>query len=206
MNSEMAENEFSGLNIVVVDNGGQWTHREYRVIRDLGAAVRIVPNTSDPSIIGDADGLVLSGGSPSVGREPEKMGREGELLDAFDGPVLGICAGHHFIAYHYGGETGRGRNAEFGKARLKVISDRGILNGVPGEFTVWESHSDEVKKPPEGFEVLARTEDCPVEAMMSKSRPLYGIQFHPEVEETENGVRIFANFLREVARWKSAGK
>ncbi len=202
----MAESEFSGLKIVVVDNGGQWTHREYRVIRDLGASVRIAPNTSDPSSIADADGLVLSGGSPSVGLEPEKMGREGEYLDTFGKPVLGICAGHHFIAYHYGGETGRGRSSEFGKARLSVISGHGILEGVPEEFTVWESHSDEVRKPPEGFEVLARTEDCPVEAMMSTDMPVYGIQFHPEVEETENGIRIFTNFLREVARWKSAVK
>ncbi len=202
----MAENGFSGLNIVVVDNGGQWTHREYRVIRDLGATVRIVPNTSDPESIADADGLVLSGGSPSVGLEPEKMGREGEFLDTFKGPVLGICAGHHFIAHHFGGETGRGRNSEFGKAKLKVISGRGILQGVPDEFTVWESHNDEVRRPPAGFEVLARTEDCPVEAMMARDRPLFGIQFHPEVEETENGTLIFSNFLKEVGRWKSAAK
>jgi GMP synthase (glutamine-hydrolysing) len=202
----MAEDDFSGLNIVVVDNGGQWTHREYRVIRDLGATVRIMPNTSGLAEIADADGLVLSGGSPSVGLEPEKMGKEGEYLDAFSGPILGICVGHHFIAHHYGGETGRGKNAEFGRARLIVISDQGILNGVPVEFTVWESHRDEVRKPPEGFVVLAKTEDCPVEAMMSSSRPLYGVQFHPEVEETEYGVLIFRNFLQEVRRWKSAAK
>lgn len=199
----MVEDDFSELKIYVVDNGGQWTHREYRVIRDLGARVRIVPNDVPLSEISDADGIVLSGGSPSVGLEPEKLGRSSDYLDGIDKPVLGICVGHHFIAHHFGGRTGRGAGAEFGKAELEVSSNEGILGGLPRRFRVWESHNDEVKEAPPGFKVLASTKDCPVEAMMSSTRPIFSLQFHPEVDETEHGIDIFRNFLRKVAEWKS---
>ncbi len=202
----MVEDDFSGLQIYVIDNGGQWTHREYRVIRDLGAHVSIVPNTVPVADIADADGLVLSGGSPSVGLEPEKMGLSSQYLDSMDKPVLGICVGHHFIAHHFGGLTGRGSSSEFGKANLTVFHGEGVLAGLPGRFRVWESHRDEVKKAPPGFKVLAGTEDCPVEAMMSETRPIFSLQFHPEVDETEHGVEIFRNFLRKVAEWKSRRK
>ncbi len=199
----MGEDDFSGLMIYVIDNGGQWTHREYRVLRDLGAKVSIVPNDTPLSSLSDADGLVLSGGSPSVGLEPEKMGLSSEYLDSIDRPFLGICVGHHFIAHHFGGLTGKGASSEFGKAELEVSSTEGILEGLPVRFRVWESHNDEVRETPPGFRVLARTADCPVEAMMSESRPIYSLQFHPEVDETEYGVEIFRNFLRKVAEWKS---
>ncbi len=202
----MAEDDFSGLRIYVIDNGGQWTHREYRVIRDLGAVVSIVPNDAPLSTLSDADGIVLSGGSPSVGIEPEKMGLSSLYLDNIDGPVLGICVGHHFIAHHFGGRTGKGSSSEFGKAELFVSSPEGVLEGLPGKFRVWESHNDEVKEVPPGFRVLAETSDCPVEAMMSEDRPIYSLQFHPEVDETEHGVEIFRNFLRKVAEWKSRRK
>lgn len=202
----MAEEDFSGLRIYVIDNGGQWTHREYRVIRDLGADVSILPNSAPLSSISDADGIVLSGGSPSVGLEPEKMGNSSRFLDETDKPVLGICVGHHFIAHHFGGKTGRGSSAEFGRAELEITTAEGLLTGLPARLTVWESHNDEVKEAPPGFKVLAHTADCPVEAMMSLSRPIFSLQFHPEVDETEHGVDIFRNFLRKVAEWKSRRK
>jgi len=195
--------DFSDLSILVVDNGGQWTHREYRVMRDLGAHTTIVSNSTPLSSILKADALVLSGGSPSVGLEPERMGLEGLYLDSFAGPVLGICAGHHFIAHHFGGVTGRGKTSEFGRARLMVSRNEGILRGLPSAFTVWESHNDEVLKAPEGFVVLASTEDCEIEAMMSSTRPIFGLQFHPEVDDTEYGTAIFSNFLEDVLKWKS---
>lgn len=202
----MVEEDFSTLRIYVIDNGGQWTHREYRMIRDLGARVKIVPNTAPLSEVADADGIVLSGGSPSVGLEPEKMGHSSQYLDGFDKPVLGICVGHHFIAHHFGGKTGRGSSSEFGKALLEVTSSEGVLTGLPSRFRVWESHNDEVEEAPPGFKVLAHTEDCPVEAMMSETRPIFSLQFHPEVDETEYGSEMFRSFLRKVAEWKSRAK
>src|SRR5437764_8442645 len=80
------------MRVYVVDNGGQWTHREWRVLKYLGVDTKIVPNDSPMSDLQGLDGLVLSGGAPRVGIDPEKMGKNGEYLDAFAGPILGICA------------------------------------------------------------------------------------------------------------------
>lgn len=66
---------------------------------------------------------------------------------------------------------------------------------------MWQSHNDEVIKVPEGFQVLAHTESCPVEAIKARDRPFYGLQFHPEVENTEHGYDIFQNFLKVVEEW-----
>ncbi|MEM3851963.1 MAG: GMP synthase subunit A [Methanomassiliicoccales archaeon] len=194
--------DFSHLNICVVDNGGQWTHREYRVLRDLGATVRIVPNTAPIVEIKEADALVLSGGAPSVYAEREKLGRLGDYLDHFDGPVLGICVGHQYIAHHFGGVTGPGSSGEYGKTSINVLFQDELFREIPSSFQVWASHTDEVKKLPPGFILLASSNDCPVEAMASKNRPIYGVQFHPEVEDTEHGRHIFSNFLLRVLECK----
>lgn len=194
--------DFSNLNILVVDNGGQWTHREYRVIRELGAKVSMVPNTSPVSLILQADGIVLSGGAPSVSTQRERLGLLSDYLDAFEGPVLGICVGHHFIAEHFGGKTGRGTTGEYGKSVIQVCRAERILAGLPERFIAWSSHSDEVKVMPPHFKLLARSEECAVEAMMSEDRPIFGLQFHPEVNDTEHGRDILASFLQEVASWK----
>src|SRR5512137_1261085 len=92
------------MRILVVDNGGQWTHREWRVLRDLNVECDIVPNTTPLSDI-KADGLVLSGGAPRVGVDAQKMGKCGEYIDS-GLPVLGICAGHQFMATYLGGKSG----------------------------------------------------------------------------------------------------
>ena len=91
------------MRVYVVDNGGQWTHREWRVLKYLGVESKIVPNTTPFDEIADVDGLVLSGGAPRVGVDASAMGRNGEYIDRADFPILGICAGHQFMALHLGG-------------------------------------------------------------------------------------------------------
>ncbi len=117
-------------------------------------------------------------------------------------PILGICAGHQFMCTHFGGSIGPALKPEFGKAALHVLEEDEIFSGLPKQFQVWESHNDEVKSLPDDFEVLARTDDCPIEAVRQRSRPLFGLQFHPEVENTEHGYEIFQNFLKVVESWK----
>jgi len=182
------------LKVYVVDNGGQWTHREWRVLRDVGADCEMVPNTTPFEEL-DVDGLVLSGGAPRIGSEAIKLGRTAEYLDKADFPIFGICVGMQFMALHYGGEAGPAEIPEFGKVECVVDKQDEILKGVPDRFVVWESHNDEVKVLPEGFEGLAHSENCKVQAYRHKKRPLYGTQFHPEVEQTEHGYDIFKNFL-----------
>lgn len=189
------------MKIFVVDNGGQWTHREWRVLRDLGAETRIVPNTT-PLEEMDVDGLVLSGGAARIAWESGKLGRTGEYLDKAKFPILGICVGHQFIALHFGGESGPSEVPEFGKASVSIVKGSPILKGIPREFTAWESHNDEVKVLPEGFEILASSKDCEVQAMQHRDRPLFGVQFHPEVEDTEFGHEIFRNFINICKKYK----
>jgi GMP synthase (glutamine-hydrolysing) len=184
-----------GLRVDVVDNGGQWTHREWRVLKYLGADTRIVPNTTPFDEVRDVDGLVLSGGAPRVGLN-DALGACGDYLDKAPYPILGICAGLQFMATHFGGKAAPGRTPEFGTAELVVDKlDDTILKGVPARSKVWESHNDEVSVVPKGFTVLAHSDACQVQAMRHEARPLFGLQFHPEVEHTEHGRTMFENFL-----------
>jgi GMP synthase (glutamine-hydrolysing) len=186
--------------VFVVDNGGQWTHREWRVLKYLGADTRIVPNSTPWEELQDAHGLVLSGGAPRIGTG-ESLGRCAEYLDKASVPILGICAGHQFMATHFGGKAAPGETPEFGTAEvLRDTPDDTILAGLPEKFRAWESHNDEVVQVPKGFVVLAHSAACAVQAMRHERRPLFGLQFHPEVEHTEHGERIFQNFLDQCKR------
>jgi len=184
------------MRVYVVDNGGQWTHREWRVLRDLDAETKIVPNDTPASQLTELDGLVLSGGAPSVGLNPELMGKNGEYLDALDIPILGICAGHQFMAKHFGGDAAPAKIPEFGKSVVTVHEPDVLFKGLPKSLEVWESHNDEVSVLPKRFVTLASSPNCSVQAMRSLDRPLFGLQFHPEVEDTQHGYDIFRNFLK----------
>jgi GMP synthase (glutamine-hydrolysing) len=187
------------VKIPVVDNGGQWTHREWRVLRDLGAESRIVPNTTPLEAL-EADGIVLSGGALSLEGSTVPLGRLDEWIDRVDVPVLAICVGHQFLARHFGGRVARG-GAEFGSVDLTVDQPtHPLFEGLPGRFKVWASHSDEVVTPPPGWAVLAHSPACAVEAMAPSDRPIWGVQFHPEVEHTEGGREMFRRFLAQCAR------
>ncbi len=183
------------MRVPVVDNGGQWTHREYRVLRDLGVETRIVPNTTRREEL-DADGVVLSGGALSLEGKDDPLGNEGSYLRDDGLPVLAICLGHEFLARHFGGKVARSASPEFGRVRLTVEDpSHPLFAGTEGEFWVWASHNDEVSELPEGFVALAHSPSCRVEAMAHRTRPVWGVQFHPEVEPTEHGRQLFENFL-----------
>jgi GMP synthase (glutamine-hydrolysing) len=196
-----AKGEYSDLKVYVIDNGGQWTHREWRVLKYLGVQTKILENDTTWAEIEEAglDGILLSGGAPRVGVEGT-LGKCGEILDRAPYPVLGICAGHQFMARHFGGDAAPGEG-EFGATELQVLphEDPDILKDVPEKSQVWESHHDEVTRVPEGFEVLARSERCGIQVMRHATKRLYGMQFHPEVEHSEHGVQMFQNFL-EICR------
>jgi GMP synthase (glutamine-hydrolysing) len=190
------------MKVYVVDNGGQWTHREWRVLKYLKVDTRIIPNSTPFDDLSDVDALVLSGGSPRVALESERMGRNGEYLDRADFPILGICAGMQFMTNHYGGATAPAEVPEFGKTTLHVDDEDDVFVGLPKSFTVWESHNDEVSVLPKNFRVLAHSDNCLVEAFRIEGKPFYGLQFHPEVENTEHGYDIFKNFLKVVESWR----
>ena len=187
------------MKVYVVDNGGQWTHREWRVLKYLGVETKMIPNTTPLSEL-DVDGLVLSGGAPRIGLSSEKMGNNKQYLEEAEFPMLGICAGHQFMALVFGGEPAPSEVPEFGKAELFVDDHNSIFRGLPDKFNVWESHNDEVVKLPKDFKILAHSKDCKIQAMRHTSRPLFGLQFHPEVDNTDHGEEMFKNFLEECKR------
>lgn len=183
------------MKIPVLDNGGQWTHREYRVLRDLGVESRIVPNTTPLEEL-DADGIVLSGGALSLEGADTPLGRIGEWIDRAPVPVLGICLGHEFLGRHFGGTVAQSGHPEFGRVELTVDApDHPLFAGLPATLYVWASHNDQVVRLPAGWRGLAHSASCPVEAMAHPDRPIFGIQFHPEVEHTEHGRDILERFV-----------
>jgi len=180
--------------VYVVDNGGQWTHRIWRVMRELGCNSKIIPNTTPVNRI-DADALILSGGAPRIAWESPKLGNCTEYLDHFNGPILGICVGLQLMAVHFGGKAGPSEIPEYGLSKIHVIQENDLFKELPKEFLVWESHNDEVKEAP-NFSVLAYSENCKIQAIKHIKKPLYGIQFHPEVNNTEYGHEILKNFVK----------
>ncbi len=187
--------EGDGIVIDVIDNGGQWTHREWRMLRYLGVDTMIIPNSTPVEDIRKVDGLILSGGAARVGLTGE-LGNCADYL-GLDVPILGICAGHQFMASHYGGEAGEAPKPEFGAATISLVNGGGLMfDGTPTEQTVWESHNDEVTILPPGFDVTAFSDSCRVQAMQNCEMDRFGLQFHPEVNDTEHGSTIFENFVR----------
>lgn len=185
------------VKIYVVDNGGQWTHREWRTLRDLEVDTKIVPNTAsyEEVIKEKIDGVVLSGGAPRIGLDGD-LGSCEDFLDKGDFPILGICAGHQFMARFFGGEVQPAKIPEFGKIELTLLEDDVLFENVTKKSIVWESHKDEVTKLPDDFYLLGESDNCKIQAMKHKNKPFYGLQFHPEVEHTEYGEQIFKNFVR----------
>ncbi len=182
------------LVIDVVDNGGQWTHREWRMLRYLDVDTRIIPNDTPLEELRELDGLILSGGAARVGLTGE-LGNCGAYL-TLDIPILGICAGHQFMAGHYGGRAAEAPHPEFGSANIRLHDGGGAMFvGTPVEQQVWESHNDEVIEVPESFRITASSDSCAVQGMENDRTDRFGLQFHPEVNDSEHGKVIFENFV-----------
>jgi len=185
------------MRIYVIDNGGQWTHREWRTLRDLEVETSIVPNTTRLQELQNENihGLVLSGGAPRIGLD-SNLGNCAEYLNNADFPILGICAGHQFMARHFGGKVKPSKRPEFGQVELTLcVDDDPLFAGVSKKSIVWESHNDEVTIIPKDFMKLGESENCKIQAMLYKKKQFYGLQFHPEVEHTQFGEQIFKNFI-----------
>lgn len=183
------------LVIDVIDNGGQWTHREWRMLRYMGVDTQILPNDTPSDNLRKVDGLILSGGATRVGLDGE-LGNCAEYLE-ISVPILGICAGHQFMAQFYGGDANAAPAPEFGAARIELVNGGGkIFQGTPNEQQVWESHNDEVTTVPPNFWITASSESCAVQAMENEAGDRFGLQFHPEVDHSEYGAKMFENFIR----------
>ncbi|MCS7118915.1 MAG: GMP synthase subunit A [Archaeoglobaceae archaeon] len=181
--------------ILIMENYGQYTHRIWRTLRELGVKAEIIANTTPIEDIRAKNpfGIIFSGG-PTL----ERVGNCWKILERYEEfqiPILGICLGHQLIAKHFGGVVDRGDKGEYSLVEVEILEENEIFKGLPKKLKVWASHMDEVKKLPENFELLARSEFCEVEAMKHRRLPVYGLQFHPEVTHTEKGKEIYRNFV-----------
>ena len=186
--------------VLILDFGSQFTQLIARRIREERVYCEIHPPTRSLEWIRDWNpaAVILSGGPSSV-YDNDVPTIDRELLHSGI-PVLGICYGFHLIAHLEGAQVEHGRR-EYGRAELTVQVDEGIFAGFePGESTtIWCSHGDHVDEPPPGYESLASTDTLPVAALRATDRPVWAVQFHPEVAHTHRGDEILSNFLFEVA-------
>ncbi len=192
--------------IIILDFGSQYTQLIARRIREAGVYSEIYPCTVDPEEIRaiGPKGLILSGGPCSVYDEgapqlaPEFL--EMRQSDGSPVPVLGICYGLQAMARTLGGVVERASRREFGRARIEVTENGSskLFEGVPASLNVWMSHGDHVTRLPEGFEIIARTENAPFAAARDVTGLRYGVQFHPEVVHTEFGRQVLENFALKI--------
>jgi GMP synthase (glutamine-hydrolysing) len=181
--------------IVILDFGSQYTQLIARRLRELQVYSEILPPSTPPSALGSKAprGIVLSGGPDSV--YARRAPRCDPRILQLGIPVLGICYGMQLMGQALGGEVERADSREYGPANLEVRPGSSLLRDVPSPTPVWMSHGDEVRRLPGGFEVAASTGNAEIAAMECGSRRLFGIQFHPEVKHTRDGLKVLANFL-----------
>jgi GMP synthase (glutamine-hydrolysing) len=184
--------------VLVVDLGGQYAQLIARRVREARVYSELVSNRASASELRSRDplALVLSGGPASVYAEGAPQVDPG--IFELGVPVLGICYGMQLMARELGGRVEPTGAGEFGKAALRQAGGA-LLAGLPDEQTVWMSHRDSVTAPPTGAEVTARSDTTAIAAFEAPARGLYGVQFHPEVAHTPNGMAILKNFLYEIA-------
>jgi GMP synthase (glutamine-hydrolysing) len=192
--------------ILVLDYGSQYTQLIARRIREQQVYCEIQPATLSLEAVRawEPDGLVLSGGPASV-LDPSSPDLDPGLVD-LGVPVLGICYGLQILTHRLGGLVEKAEDREYGRALLKIERDDPLFANLPGgvERVVWMSHGDRVLRLPPGFVVLATSESSPFAAVRHAERPIWGVQFHPEVAHTEGGAQILANFVHGICGCNSS--
>jgi GMP synthase (glutamine-hydrolysing) len=188
--------------ILILDYGSQYTQLIARRIREERVYCEIHPPTRTSEWVREwaPCGVVLSGGPASV-YGADVPTADASLLE-LGVPVLGICYGMQLIAQLVGGQVESSTQREYGRAELRILEPNDLFDGFEkGErSTVWMSHGDRVEMPPSGFELLAATETVPVAAFRAEAKPIFGVQFHPEVAHTARGGEIISNFLFRICR------
>ncbi|MBL7979056.1 MAG: glutamine-hydrolyzing GMP synthase [Bacteroidetes Order II. Incertae sedis bacterium] len=190
--------------IVILDFGSQFTQLIARRIRELGVYCEIHPCTKPVHEVEalQASGLVLSGGPNSI-YDAGAPQLDPAFLDLYrsDGslmPILGICYGLQAIAHLQGGIVERASKREFGRAHLNAVYGERLFADMPENATVWMSHGDHLTALPDGFRGIAHTENAPIAAVRSDTKPIWGVQFHPEVAHTPEGKTLFRNFVLDI--------
>jgi GMP synthase (glutamine-hydrolysing) len=186
--------------VLILDYGSQYTQLIARRIREQRVYCEIHPPTLDAEAVRawNPAGIVLSGGPSSV------LDRDAPQIDPaifeLGLPVLAVCYGLQLLAHHLGGRVEPAEQREYGPSELAIEREDPIFDGLGDRQrrTVWMSHGDKVQRLPAEFGVLATSEGSPFAAVRHRDKPIYGLQFHPEVVHTDGGERILANFVHGI--------
>ena len=192
--------------ILIIDFGSQVTQLIARRVREAGVYCEIHPFQSAEAAYRKLKpkGVILSGGPASVTEDFSP--RAPQLIFDEKLPVFGICYGEQTMAEQLGGKVEAGHHREFGRAFLEVQKPTKLFEGVwePGSrHQVWMSHGDRVTRLPEGFEVVATSDNAPYAAIADETRNYYAVQFHPEVVHTPDGAKLIQNFVHRIAGARS---
>jgi GMP synthase (glutamine-hydrolysing) len=185
--------------ILILDFGSQYTQLIARAVRESNVYCEIVPFNKALSFDPSLKGIILSGSPFSVNESQAPQIDIAALIAQV--PVLGICYGAQLTAKCFGGTVAKSDKREYGRAQLLIESDDPFVKGLDKTTQVWMSHSDSIKSLPDGFDLLATTESIPVAAFRKNgtdTKPLYGVQFHPEVYHSVQGKLLLRNFLIDI--------
>ena len=189
--------------ILVLDFGSQYTQLIARRLREAGFYSEILPFNANLELIKEKSpkGIILSGGPASVYAENAYFCDKG-VFD-LNVPILGICYGMQLIAHHFGANVAAAKHKEYGKASISVEKESVLFKNLPQSQIVWMSHSDKVESLPQGFNVLAKSENSEFCVFGDEKRQIYALQFHPDVQHSEFGAQILRNFAKIICKCES---
>ena len=182
--------------ILIIDYGSQYTQLIARRIRELNVYCEIHPFHHLPDRSIPFKGVILSGSPYSCLQEDAPIA-DIDVMN-IDVPVLGLCYGAQHLAKQNGGKVEKSTHREYGRAKLMVDEHIDLLRAITDESEVWMSHGDTILELPPNAVNIARTDSIPVAGFKFMDRPVYGLQFHPEVSHTEQGGQILRNFVMEI--------
>ena len=188
--------------ILVLDFGSQYTQLIARRIRELNVYSEILPwDISTKKIQAlKPKGVILSGGPESV--TASNTPRIPKVILELGIPILGICYGMQTLAEQFGGQVSSSKKKEFGHAEVLIEDTSLLFDGFSAgsSIDVWMSHGDHVSTLPDQFNILASTNSAPIAAMQHIAKPIYALQFHPEVTHTKQGNAVLDNFTFKICK------
>ncbi len=185
--------------ILIYDFGSQYTQLIARRLREINVYCEIHPYNSEVKPDSITKGVILSGSPCSVNDENPPQINLDELFEF--SPVLGVCYGAQYMAKMAGGQVDKSNHREYGRAKMQQTGvSNALLDGLSYESQVWMSHGDTIGTLPDTFEIIAKTESIPVAGFQWKghANPVYGIQFHPEVYHSTEGLELLKNFAFDI--------
>ena len=184
--------------VLVLDFGGQYNQLIARRVRECGVYCEVMRYTTPLETIAARNpvGIIFTGGPNSVYDEASPHSAK-EIFE-MGIPILGICYGCQLMAYTLGGKVATCVTSEYGKTETYYDKNYALFTDIPESAVSWMSHTDYISELPAGFQVTAHTDNCPVAAMANPEKKLYAVQFHPEVNHTEYGLKMLDSFLKNV--------